>query len=389
MARVLVTDGQERAALAVVRSLGRAGHQVFVCSPRRHSLAGVSRYARAEAQTPDPLAGPLAFVATVQRLSDAWGIDVLLPISDAALLALLPARERFPHVRIPFPTADVFRGLADKAAVLARAGALRIATPEQHVLACPAARTGLASAQLRFPVVVKPARSVAESDGRRVKVGVRHATDPLTLAAALERFPPDAYPLLLQERVDGPGVGVFLLCWEGEALAVFAHQRLREKPPTGGVSVYRASIAADPDLVARSRTLLEAFGWQGVAMVEYKLDRATRVPYLMEVNPRFWGSLQLAVDAGVDFPALLVAAALGERPRPVPEYRIGVCSRWEWGEVDHLLARLRHPSQARGRWQAVREFVASWGNGGRNEICRASDPYPFIWESLQWCRRKS
>lgn len=380
MAHVLVTDGQERAALAAVRSLGRAGHRVFVCSPRRRSLAGASRYADAEARAPDPLTDPAGFVASLARLTEAWKIDVLLPVTDAALLALLPARGRFPDVRIPFPPADVFRRLADKAAVLERAAALGIATPAQHVLAGPPGRMGFAPSHLSFPVVVKPARSVAETNGRRVKLGVQYATDPLALREALERLPPEAYPLLLQQRVNGPGIGVFVLLWGEELLAVFAHQRLREKPPAGGVSVYRASIAADQDLVTRSRALLQAFGWQGVAMVEYKRDAATGVPYLMEMNGRFWGSLQLAVDAGVNFPALLVAAALGEHPDPVRQYRLGVCSRWEWGEVDHLLARRS--------WQAVRELLASWGNGSQNEVLRMSDPAPFIRETLEWFRWK-
>ncbi len=50
-------------------------------------------------------------------------------------------------------------------------------------------------------------------------------------------------------------------------------------------------------------------------MVEFKADARTGTPYLMEINGRFWGSLQLAIDAGVDFPAILVAAALGA---PIP-----------------------------------------------------------------------
>ncbi len=113
----------------------------------------------------------------------------------------------------------------------------------------------------------------------------------------------------------GPGVGVFLLLWEGKLRAAFAHRRLREKPPSGGVSVYRESIALDPVLLERSRRLLESFGWQGVAMVEYKIDERTGTPILMEINGRFWGSLQLAVDAGVDFPRLLIECAEGRCAR--------------------------------------------------------------------------
>ena len=66
-----------------------------------------------------------------------------------------------------------------------------------------------------------------------------------------------------------------------------------------------------------------------VAMVEYKLDAATGTAYLMEINGRFWGSLQLAIDAGVDFPLLLVRCALGERV--APESRLS--RRYTWPMV--------------------------------------------------------
>ena len=145
--------------------------------------------------------------------------------------------------------------------------------------------------------------------------------------------------------------------------ASFAHRRLREKPPSGGVSVYRESIAADPALVERSRRLLEHFGWQGVAMVEYKVDERTGTPMLMEINGRFWGSLQLAVDAGVDFPRLLIECAEGRLPRRRRLYAVGTRLRWWWGDVDQLLLRLRRSSeqlglpagvagQAPGRWRS-------------------------------------
>src|SRR5690606_30931719 len=98
-----------------------------------------------------------------------------------------------------------------------------------------------------------------------------------------------------------------------------------------------------------------------------KLDAASGRPYLMEVNGRFWGSLQLAVDAGVDFPRLLVDAATGRQPSPVHEYRFGVRSRWWWGDVDHLLARLLKsgeelalPPGSPGRLAAVREFLGGF-----------------------------
>ena len=197
----------------------------------------------------------------------------------------------------------------------------------------------------------------------------------------------------MQERIFGSGLGVFLLAWEGRTLAAFAHRRIREKPPPGGVSVYRESVAVAPELRTYSERLLERYRWRGAAMVEFKEDARTGTPYLMEVNGRFWGSLQLAIDAGVDFPAILVAAALGE-PRPaIGAFREGIRCRWLWGDVDHLIWMLRAPRHIRvahpdlpGRLGALARFLVPWRPGDRFEVLRTTDPGPFLRESANWFR---
>jgi predicted ATP-grasp superfamily ATP-dependent carboligase len=387
---ILVTDGDQRAALAVVRSLGKAGYPVYVCAPRRRSLAGASRYVRGEALVADPLADPQRFAADVRALVAQWNIGVLIPIGDASLLAALPDRARLPNVVLPFADEGVVRRMGDKAAVLDAASAVGISIPHQHVANDRDALLALASG-LEYPVVLKPSRSVGEHGGRRSKLLVTHVASAADLRDAAATMDPAAYPVLVQQRIVGPGIGIFLLVWKGETLATFAHRRIREKPPAGGVSVYRESVAADPDLVRRSRALLDAFGWCGVAMVEYKLDERTGTPYLMEVNGRFWGSLQLAIDAGVDFPSLLLDAALGNSRRAAAAYTTGIRSRWFWGDVDHLLTRLRRSSAALslppgtpGRWAAVRDFLTIRRRVDREEILRRDDPRPFFRETAQW-----
>jgi predicted ATP-grasp superfamily ATP-dependent carboligase len=389
---VVVLDGGERAALAVVRSLGQAGYPIHVGACSRRSLAGGSRFALTETALPDALATPGDFVESTAALLARTGATVLLPVAEPSALAVLEQRARFGGTVIPLPDVSTFRRICDKVEVLRTAEAIGIATPARHTVAD---RKGLMQALdgIRFPVVLKPARSVSEEGRTRRKLTVTYALTRSELEGALAQLGRGSFPLMLQERIEGPGVGIFLLRWGGRTRAAFAHRRIREKPPSGGVSVYRESIPLPGDLLARTEELLARFDWEGVAMVEYKVDQRSGTPFLMEINGRFWGSLQLAIDAGVDFPRLLLACALGQCEPEVREYQSHVRSRWWWGDVDHLLIRLRHPSRtlalpvsAPSRLGALGAFLVLWRPGDRNEILRFSDPRPFFRETVEWFR---
>jgi hypothetical protein len=104
--------------------------------------------------------------------------------------------------------------------------------------------------------------------------------------------------------------------------------------------------------------------------------------------------LVFGVVAGVDFPRLLVELALGRTPAPLPPYRVGVRSRWWWGDVDHLWTRWRHsadhlalPPGSPGRWRTLANFLAV-KPGARCPVLRFDDPKPFLQETLDWIRRR-
>jgi predicted ATP-grasp superfamily ATP-dependent carboligase len=134
------------------------------------------------------------------------------------------------------------------------------------------------------------------------------------------------YPII-QEYIKGKGVGFFALYNKHhEPRAIFCHERLREYPPDGGQSGLCRSIC-DDELVTYGDKVLSTLRWYGVAMVEFKLDQDRKLK-LMEVNPRFWGSLQLAILAGVDFPWLLYKLALCGDVDPVINYKENVMMRY-------------------------------------------------------------
>jgi len=392
-ARVLITDAEQRSSLAAVRSLGRAGHTVLACSAHPRPLAGASRHCRSCSRVSDPRTDPDGFLMDVTRLVEAEHVEVVIPMTDVSAPLVLALRADHPEVMVPFPELSDYQAISDKDGLVRVATELGVPVPRQVVLERPASIRKDDLADIGFPLVLKPARSAVSTGGGVGRFGVTQVTDAAQAEAALAAYPAAAYPILVQERITGPGLGVFLLAWEGRTLAAFAHRRIREKPPTGGVSVYRESVEVTPELRDYSERLLARYRWRGVAMVEFKQDARTGTPYLMEVNGRFWGSLQLAIDSEVDFPVMLMRALLGEKSVPVDAFKLGVRSRWLWGDLDHLLWILRTPRRMRaahpdlpGPLGALGRFLVPWRPGDRFEVLRAGDPGPFLRESANWFR---
>ena len=202
-------------------------------------------------------------------------------------------------------------------------------------------------------------------------------------------------PSLIQQRIEGEGQGVFGLFDHGRPCALFAHRRIREKPPAGGVSVLRESIELPKPMTDYAVKLLEYVKWHGVAMVEFKVDQVSKIPRLMEINGRFWGSLQLAIDAGLNIPYLLYQVASGQTVAiPHNSYRAGIRSRWFLGDLDHLLMRLTKTNaklhlgpDAPSRWRCAAEFLRLRGRDLHYEVESLSDPRPAWVEYRAWIRQ--
>ena len=121
-----------------------------------------------------------------------------------------------------------------------------------------------------------------------------------------------------------------------------------------------------------ARTLLEKIGWFGVAMVEFKVDPRDGLAKLMEINPRFWGSLALAIQAGVNFPLLLHKMAMGVHFDPVETYRPGVVCRWLLpGDLLHFIS---NPHRSR----LLNDFFRFKADNTFYDILSAQDPLPAI-----------
>ncbi|MBQ9329880.1 MAG: ATP-grasp domain-containing protein [Oscillibacter sp.] len=328
MTTVVVTDGKYRASIAAVRTLGRAGYRVVVTQTRKDSAlpppvfssryCGEGRWiegAAADEEYPDRL---LAVLREYER-------PVLFCVGAVTLNAVARQRERFsPSADFLIAPPEVLDALNDKEAVHRRCEELGIPVPRAY-----------SAAPERYPVVIKP--HCGEKFGLKARDRYRIAEDEASYRAALAAMAPYDPAPLVQERVTGDGAGASLLLGrDGALLGAICHRRVREYPITGGPSTCCESFY-DPELIDRAYRLLRSFGFQGLAMVEFKGG------YVLEVNPRIWGSFPLTACAGSPIAAHYARAAAGEAVAYAPaDYTAGLRMRFLLNDTAALLSLLRH-----------------------------------------------
>lgn len=387
MRKVLVLDANQRSALAAIRSLGRHGLAVVAADHSANALGAASKYVTASVRYPDPATSPSRFLGEIIAITERLGIDTIVPATDLTTMLLVSQPQLAEFAQLAAPQAASYEALTDKGRLVELARRLGIPAPETQI-ADTATAIVKAAHDIGFPVVLKPSRSRYLKGDKVHSTGVQIVSTPADLFNALRGQEwLDDIPCLVQRFVSGHGAGIFALCGPSGPVAWFAHRRIREKPPTGGVSVLSESVPIDPVMQSAARKLLSAAGWTGAAMIEFRIaDDGT--PYLMEVNGRFWGSLQLAIDCGVDFPwlAYQIAQSLPLiEPQP---YLLGRRLRWLLGDLDSLLIRLRQERasprvKARFALAFARTFVDPVC---RQEVLRFSDPRPGFREIAHWLK---
>ena len=338
--RVLVTDlvnGRSRSAVAAVRALAGGGYAPIVTVSGRRSPAAASRDCAGVVRVPPCLNGDYAD-AVRREMADRDYVAVM-PASDGALLAL------------GLPGAD----LVDKSTLPARAAAAGLRTPRTLRLDGPE-ELAAAAGRLEYPLVVKPVvKSGPGSLARRVD------TPAALVALAAE----SGGASVVQPFLDGDLRAVAGVVHEGRLLALVHQGYVRTWPADCGVASAAVTTAPDTGLEQLLARLLSAHS--GVFQVQLIGS------CVIDVNPRVYGSLPLAVAAGANLPAIFCAAVQG-RGQDLVRARPGVRYRWAEGDVRRLGYGLRRGEL--GLVEAVRALYPRLGTAHSVESLR--DPGPVL-----------
>jgi len=351
---VLLTDGNFKHTLAAVRSLGKRGIEVTVLSHLSVSISFFSKYCRHPVIAPDPEKDP-RFAAFLLDYVKKNHVDVVLPVSFAAVMQVSRIRHELEkYTKIPLADEAALDIAGSKDRTIQYAETIGICVPKTWYPRTEA-EVGVIAHEVSYPAVIK---------GSEESGFVRYANAPDELSEKyrlIARHSP-----VIQEYITGEGYGFFALYNHGTARAIFMHKRIREYPVTGGPSAVAVSVN-DPALREVGLRILDSLHWHGVAMVEFKKDENTGAFVLMEINPKFWGSLGLSIAAGVDFPYLASRMAMDGDIEPVFHYESGVKYRWLFpADLFNVMTNPR----------SIQTFISDFGDKSIQYDIDLHDPVP-------------
>ncbi len=288
---IAILNTESRKAVTIVRSLGKAGHTLYSFSFERISFAGASRYVRKNIYLRD------YDLPRITRLMEHYDIDCILPIEDPSIEFFGLNRKHFTGYTLIAPEYETFILFADKAKTARLARERGVKAPDTFIPDSIEEACSFLRDRGRYPLIIKPRRSTSA-------IGVTIVTDAEKGIASYIDISKRFDLPLIQEFIPPGGrtVGAEFLFYEGREILSFSHERIREFPVGRGPSTYCKNYKGD-DALEIGRRLFDGMRYSGFAMVELKEHPGTKEFYLVEVNPRPWGSITLPVSVGVDFPA--------------------------------------------------------------------------------------
>jgi len=275
---------------------------------------------------------------------------------------------------VPLAEEDQIMTLHDKGRFARLAGELDLPVPRTYMVDRLEEIDRIAG-EITYPAVVKPRRAHGA-------FGLRYVRDAEELRKVfgelVDRYHYASHELpIVQEFVGGSKHSVCMLFNRGRLRARCTFRFLREYPVEGGTAVLRISTREERmEMIARR--VLEHLRWHGIAEAEFILT-PERGPVLLEINPRFWGSLYQGVATGVDFPYLLYRMALDGDVEPVLDYPTGVKTRWLWGDWRALCDYVRHPISQR---KMLVDYMKFYRRDVSYDDFYWDDPMPFLVEMV-------
>ncbi|KCZ72836.1 putative ATP-grasp enzyme [Candidatus Methanoperedens nitroreducens] len=366
----VITAGDGNTALAITRSLGRKKIDTTVVSSNRYALTFFSKYCSRRIVSNN-------HIDFFSKLSDK---DVVMPVDEDLMMLLAKNKARY-KCRLPFSDYPVLEKLSNKSSLVKHAIENNIPCPKTYFVN-GSDNLDRVGKEIGFPLLIKPDRGTG---GR----GIAIVDSPEELKSAYKHVLNNYGPLIIQEKVPFKEKYKleFLLNRDSKVRRATILKVIRTYPLKTGPSTFVETVE-QPDVLKLGMRFLEHLDYYGVADFDFVIDERDKKPKLLEINPRFWGSVQAAIAAGVDYPYLLYKMEEEGDIDVSLSYKTGLkCRHPVFSDLYHLLAILKGEYPVNYKLTELINYI-KFHEDDAYYIFELEDIKPFLaWIPIKFLRR--
>ena len=371
MVKIFVTDGRSLTALAIAKSLGEKGFEVHCGEEFKYNPTFFSKFIKKRFVYPSPEKQPDQFINEMLRLVKKERYNMMVPIRDETTLLFSKYKDDLSrYTNIYLADYEIIKKLRDKGETVKIAQKCGVPVPKTYFPEDMDVKEIKKSVEQ--PMLIRP----RISSGSR---GITYVDSPEKFDDAYYQVKREYGEPMIQEYISHNGghysIGT-LFNDNSEPIAVHTYKETKQYPISGGPAVNAISVKKEK-WVDDMLQILREVGWKGPAHIDVLYDLSSNTPKLLEVNPRFWMTLNLSIRSGVDFPYLLYKLANGEMVEPVKSYQVGV--KYRWVLPNEILWLLQTPNKIKG----IKEFFNFRKDNTCYGVLSFKDPMPIIGTILQ------
>jgi predicted ATP-grasp superfamily ATP-dependent carboligase len=323
------------------------------------------------------------YAKAVEKVVKKIKFNIFFPVFEWSLIPVSKNREKIGvYVKLPIASHESILACFDKSSTMKLAVENGIPIPKTYFVGDHAELLKISN-EITYPAVVKPKWSIMWEKDRAFhrRCGyVNSAAELVRTYESIHQYFPHPF---VQEYVPGTNYSVAALYNEGKPRAFCCIKVQRAWPASGGNSCFRESAPLDPEMKRQAETLLKSLNWHGIAEVEFRVDLRDGIPKLMEINPRFWGSLEVAVRSGVDFPYLLYRIAMDGDVNTVSSYKVGVKGRYMAQDILYIVSLFTDAStnpaiRIPKRFRMLLGWLRIYEPEVFYDLLNSDDPLPFL-----------
>lgn len=371
MKRVLILNGYTRNSLAITRSLGKLNYRIDLFSKKEYSEKEDRKnrkFASKYVHRVILFEKGRKFESLIQTLEQGK-YDYLFAGGTADSLYISKnKRELDKYVKVVSEEYDKMLRVHDKTNSNAELKSIGIPVPETFEVK---SLESLKSELPPFdpPYVLKFADSYA-SKGLEVFEGDKKDL----YSHFLSKYPGQDLPII-QQKIEGELLDSTCFAVNGAPIGILCQKRILSAWIKGGGGVINQTIS-NSEITEYTRKILKHFDWNGHLEIDWIYNKKKDKVYFLEMNPKYWGTTQLTIEAGFDFPLWSIKLLDGHDFKCAHEYKVGLTYRWVDDEFATLIWNKYGLLKGMELWSLF--FFRFLNPNIRTNIYLFSDPLPFL-----------